>query len=94
MRNAGERDEDFIGFAGAPERMHPELPPDPEADRAVAELERQPLSREDFETIRGIIRETKQQEARRAEISFAVVEEERYAPFDRRFAGLPAHGKE
>jgi hypothetical protein len=86
MRNAGERNEDFIGFAGSPERMHPELPPDPEADRAIAELERRPLSREELDTIRSIIHETKEQEAHRAAISWRIVEEQRYAPFDRRFA--------
>ncbi|PXX71590.1 hypothetical protein DFR70_1011024 [Nocardia tenerifensis] len=85
MRRAGEADEAFIMFAGRPERMHPDLPPDPEADEAIANLEQQPLTPENIRTIQEIIAETHRQEARRSAVTWQIIREERYAPFDRRW---------
>lgn len=86
MRVAREPDEGFITFAGHPERLHPDLPPDPEADRAIEDIERQPLSDADVSVIREIIAETKRQEARRAELTRQVVDEGRYAVMHRRWS--------
>jgi hypothetical protein len=85
MRHARESEENFITFAGHPERLHPDLPPDPDADRAIEEIERQPLSDSDVATIREIIAETKAQEARRAVLTWQVVEEHRYAAMQERW---------
>ena len=85
MRSAREADDDFIGFAGRPELMHPDLAPDAEADEAVAAIEREPLSPEDEIAIRTIIAETYAQEARRSEISARVVAQRRFERFDRQW---------
>ncbi len=79
-------EEDFIVFAGFPERMHPELPPDPEADAAIESIERRPLSAEDVAVLRAIIRETRDQEARRSALSLRVLEERRYEVMERRWS--------
>jgi hypothetical protein len=78
MRRSLEPDESFITFAGHPERLHPDLPDDPEADAAIESLERQSLTEEDVATIREIIAATKAQEGRRAELTWKVVETRRY----------------
>jgi hypothetical protein len=78
-------DEDFIIFAGFPERLHPDLEPDPEADAAIEALERAPLSPEDAAIVRAIIRETRDQEARRSALSLRVLEERRYEAMELRW---------
>lgn len=93
LKRAHEKEDDFAMFAGAPERMHPDLPPDPEADAAVMELEHQPLTPEQTQTIFDIIRETKRQEAERSAITWRIIREKRYEAFDRQWAerhGSPA----
>ncbi len=75
------RPDDFVGFAGTPELMHPDLPPDPEADHAILELETLPLGRVEVDAILHIIHATHHQEARRSAISWRVLEEGRYARF-------------
>ena len=79
------RPDEFIGFAGKPELMHPDLPPDPEADMAVLELETLPLGRADVDVIHQIIRATHRQEARRSAITWRVLEEGRYARYGQAF---------
>lgn len=74
--------DDFIGFAGKPELMHPDLPPDLEADLAILELETLPLPRAEVEVIHQIIRATHEQESRRAAITWRILEERRYAKLD------------
>jgi hypothetical protein len=86
MKVAHQPDEDFIGFAGHPERMHPALPPDPEADLAIAGLELQPTSAEDQAILREIIREVADQEARRSAASWSVVQRGRYEALDQRWS--------
>ncbi|WP_394823575.1 hypothetical protein [Pendulispora albinea] len=86
MRRSGEKEETFVMFAGKPERMHPDLPPDPEADEAIANLERQPLTPEEIRTIQDIIAATHQQEASRSAITWKIICEKRYEVFDRRWA--------
>jgi hypothetical protein len=86
MRLGGEPEESFVGFAGAPERMHPILEPDERADAAVADIERQPVSAADAVILRDIMRRTFEQEARRARASWRVVREERFGAMDRRWA--------
>lgn len=88
MKRSNERNEDFVTLAGFPERLHPDLPPDPEADSAIAALEQQPLTEEDVAIIRSIIDATRDQEAARSRISWAIVQEKRYDALDRRFARL------
>ncbi|HJL17467.1 MAG TPA: hypothetical protein RMH99_17490 [Sandaracinaceae bacterium LLY-WYZ-13_1] len=85
MRRARVADEVFPVFAGSPERLHPDLPPDPEADEAIARLERQPVCPEDERIIRAIVAETHRQEARRSDASWRVVQDGIYEPFDRRW---------
>jgi hypothetical protein len=85
MASSGEPDENFVTFAGHPERLHAKLPVDPEADEAVGALERRTPSDEQVSTIRSIIRETSQQEARRAALTWHVIEERRYADMHRRW---------
>lgn len=74
--------DDFVGFAGHPERLHPDLPPDVEADRAVLALETQPVSRADAAQIHAILDATCAQEARRAAITWRVLQAGRYAHLD------------
>lgn len=76
--------EEFIGFAGKPELLHPDLPPDPEADLAILELETLPLGPTDAATVHEILRATHQQEAKRSEITWRIVAEQRYARFGQR----------
>ncbi|MEQ1569944.1 MAG: SRPBCC family protein [Myxococcota bacterium] len=83
MATHGVDAEAFLGFAGQPERMHPDLPPDPEADHAVFELETLPLRPEDVQRVHAIIRATHEQEARRAAITWRVLQEGRYADLGR-----------
>lgn len=71
--------EEFVGFAGQPERLHPDLPPDPEADRAVLELETLPLTPADAALVHALLRATHEQEARRAAITWRILRERRYA---------------
>jgi len=78
LRNSGEPEENFPGLAGCPERMHPDLPLDPEADEAIAQLERQPLEPEDMEILRTIIVELKAQEARRLAAGWRFVQTDRH----------------
>ena len=85
MKSGMEKDEDFIMFAGKPERMHPDLPPDPEADAAIADLERRPLTPEQVQTIHKIIEECRRQEAERSAITWRVIREKRFEHFDRRW---------
>jgi hypothetical protein len=85
MRRSYEQDEGFITFAGHPERLHPALPADPEADQALADVERRSLDDAEVSTIRSIIAETKAQEARRAELTWQIVQEKRYEPMHRRW---------
>lgn len=92
MKNSGEPDENFITFAGHPERLHPDLPPDPEADRAIEELEREPLDAEDVAILREIIAETKAQEAKRADLTWIVVHEKRFHAFHERYVASKSHG--
>jgi hypothetical protein len=86
LERSQEKEDDFAMFAGAPERMHPDLPPDPEADEAVFALERQPLTPEQVRTIDRIIEETKRQESERSAITWRIIEERRYETFDRHWA--------
>ena len=86
MKQSREQDENFVTLAGFPERLHPDLPPDPEADAAIAALEQQPLTEQDVAIIREIIQATHDQEAARSRLSWAVVQEKRYESFDRRFS--------
>jgi hypothetical protein len=79
MRRSCEGEENFITFAGHPERLHPDLDPDIAADEAIENLERQPLTDADVSAIREIVAETKTQEARRAALTWQIVEEGRYA---------------
>lgn len=81
LRNSFENEEDFIILAGVPERLHPNLEADFEADQAIAELELQPVTPQDFEVIRKIIALTKEQESRRAALGWRVIQERRYARF-------------
>lgn len=85
MQRGGVPEEDFVGFVGRAARLHPDLPPDPEADAAILALESQELSRQELLTIRRIIEETKEQEIRRSDISWSVIHERRYRDFDRRW---------
>lgn len=78
MRRSREEDDGFITFAGAPERLHPVLPVDPVADLAIEDLERRRLDASDVAAIRDIIAQTKEQEARRAALTWQIVEEGRY----------------
>lgn len=78
LRNSADNEEDFIILAGAPERIHPDLPADAEADRAIAELELQPVTVEDFAIIGEIIKLTKEQESRRAALGWRVIQEKRF----------------
>jgi hypothetical protein len=87
MRRSLEPDEGFITFAGHPERLHPDLPEDADADRAIEELERQPLEGEDVAVLRSIIAETKAQEARRSELTWQIVQEGRYGAMHERWLG-------
>lgn len=77
MDSAGvraEEEDNFVLFAGHAERLHPELPSDPEADEAIAALERHPLSEHDFAVIRDhIIPALKRHEAERLQLSFESV---------------------
>ena len=99
MRLSREPDEGFITFAGHPERLHPDLPNDPEADRALEHVERQPLSDSDVAVIRTIIAETKAQEARRSDLTWLVVQRGRYRAMheawllraSREHSGAPFH---
>lgn len=86
MRHAEEKAEDFAMFAGERERMHPDLPPDPEADEAIANIERQPLTPEQVQTIATIIEETKKQEHMRSAITWKILQEKRFEELDRRWA--------
>jgi hypothetical protein len=90
MNRAREKDESFITFAGQPERLHPTLPPDLDADLAIAELERAPLSATDVEIIRQIIAQTQEQEAARSAVSWLIVQEKRFEKLDRRWASSQA----
>lgn len=85
LERSDESGDDFAMFAGHPERMHPDLPPDPEADRAVLELERLPLTPEETQTIHRIIEATKRQEHERSAVTWQILEERRYATFDQRW---------
>jgi hypothetical protein len=85
MERAGVPEEDFVGFAGRAARLHPELPPDPEADAAILELEAREPTGEELLVIRRIIEETKEQELRRSDISWSVIHEKRYRELDRRW---------
>jgi len=85
MNRAHEKEDAFITFAGKPERLHPNLPPDLEADMAIAGVEHGELSDEDVAIIREIIAETKAQEAQRSAISMRIVNEGRFEMFDRRW---------
>ena len=85
LKSSAENPDDFAMFAGLPEKMHPELPPDPEADRAVFELEREVLTPEQTQTIDRIIEETKRQEAERSAITWRILSEKRYEAFDRQW---------
>ncbi|MGX7824502.1 hypothetical protein ACTG9Q_05380 [Actinokineospora sp. 24-640] len=86
MRRAGEDADKFAMFAGQRERMHPDLDPDPEADEAIMDLERQPLTPENVRVIENIIATTRDQERERADVTWRVVSEHRYAQFDQRWA--------
>ncbi|MBX3229285.1 MAG: hypothetical protein KIT84_18310 [Labilithrix sp.] len=86
LKRGQEKEDDFAMFAGSAERMHPDLPPDPEADRAVFELERRPLTPDQVKTIDRIIEETKKQEAQRSAITWRIIGENRYDSFDRQWA--------
>jgi hypothetical protein len=85
MRAGQEKDENFVMFAGKPERMHPDLAPDPEADAAVADLERRPLTPEQVQTIHKIIEETMRQEGERSAITWSVIRDRRFEHLDRRW---------
>lgn len=86
MGRAGEPAENFVMFAGHPERMHHDLPPDPEADEAIANLERRPLTPEDIRKIRHIIAETRNHELVRSAATWRIIGERRYADFDQRWS--------
>jgi len=88
MQRGGVAEDDFVGFAGRAGRLHPELAPDPEADAAILALESQELSRQELLTIRRIIEETKEQELRRSDISWSVIDEKRCRDLDRRWQGV------
>ena len=79
MAHHGVATEAFLAFAGQPERMHPDLPPDPEADAAVLRLETEPMRPEDAALAHELLRATHAQEARRASITWRVLQERRYA---------------
>ncbi len=55
MRTSREQNENFITFAGQPERLHPILEADPEADEAIANLELNGPDDEDYAVLREII---------------------------------------
>jgi hypothetical protein len=86
MRRANESSKDFAMPGGEPERMHPELPDDPEADNAIARLEQQPLSAAEIRTIQDIITATHGQEMERSAITLKVINENRFQHFDQRWA--------
>lgn len=66
-----ELDDNFVMVAGQAERIHPDLPPDDEADRAVAEVELAPLPDREFKIIRDdIIPEDMSVEVQRLELSW------------------------
>jgi hypothetical protein len=85
MKSSDEPDESFITFAGHPNRLHPDLPHDPEADAAIANLERMPMSEEDVAIVRDIIAATFEQEARRASITWRVLTEKRFDAFHQKW---------
>lgn len=85
MQTAGVPDEHFITFAGSPERLHPDLPHDPEADRAIAAFERAAIGPTEEAIIRDIITRTAAQEMERSSASWTIVCEERYRELDRRW---------
>jgi len=89
MKAADELDESFITFAGQPERLHPNLIGDEEADRAIAELERQAISPEDQAIIETIIAETFAQEQERADLTWQVIESKRYVPMQDKWRARP-----
>lgn len=89
MKAADELDESFITFAGQPERLHPNLIGDEEADRAIAELERQAISPEDQAIIETIIAETFAQERERADLTWQVIESKRYVPMQDKWRARP-----
>lgn len=85
MRSANEQNENFITFAGQPERLHPTLEADAEADEAIANLELSPPDDEDYAILREIIAATRAQEAERSKITWAIVREKRFDAFDLRW---------
>jgi hypothetical protein len=91
MKHGQEADESFITFAGQPERLHPDLPPDEEADAAVAAVELEEPSAEDEAIIRRIIAATRAQEAERAEITWRIIQEKRYEHLDSRWQARVAN---
>jgi hypothetical protein len=86
LESAGENEDDFVMFAGQPERMHPDLPADPEADAAVADLERAPLTAAGLQTIQQIIAATRDQEMARSAVTWKVINEKRFQHFDARWS--------
>jgi hypothetical protein len=85
MRRASESSDDFAMPGGQPERMHPDLPADPEADDAIASLEQQPLTAAQVQVIEGIITATHSQEMQRSAITWEAIKEHRFQHFDQRW---------
>jgi hypothetical protein len=85
MRRASESSEDFAMPGGEPERMHPDLPADLEADMAIVRLEYQSLTTAEIRTIQDIIAATHSQEMERSAITWEVINENRFRYFDQRW---------
>jgi len=80
MRASGEAEDDLIALVvGHPAQLYSDLRPDPHADAAIEDLERQPLRDADVSTIRAIIAETKDQERRRSMLTWQVVDSQHCA---------------
>lgn len=85
MGTSMEPGDNFVTFAGEPERLHPKLPSDPAADAAIALLELSELSPEDVAILRTITEETFAQEAERSAITWQIVTERRFRALDERW---------
>ncbi|MCS6902049.1 MAG: hypothetical protein RMJ98_20710 [Myxococcales bacterium] len=75
LRRSGVPEESFPAFTGCAERLHPDLPPDREADEAIESIESSPLAETDAAILWEILEETRAQEAKRLAVSWSVVEE-------------------
>ncbi len=93
MASASEPGDNFVTFAGQPERLHPELPPDPAADAAIACLELDALSPEDLAILRTITEATFAQEAERSSITWQIVAEQRFGALDARWCERVGDGR-